>query len=342
MNDIVRNAVSRLAELQSPSPTEVEASINAILNGDVEPVLISAFLMGLRMKGESVDDITAAATVMRRHAHKLPAPADAVDTCGTGGLGWTTLNTSTASAIVAAAAGAKITKHGNRSVPPKTGSADVLEKLEVNLKTNNAQYQQCLDEAGVAFMFAQTHHSAMKNVAPVRKMLGLRTIFNLIGPLSNPAGAKRQVLGVFSKDWVEPLAEVLQRLGTEKAWVVHGDDGLDELTVSSYSTVAEVTPQDITLSRISPEDVGLRLHDVKSLAGGTPEFNAEAISNMLDGQPGAFRDIVALNAGAALYVGDVSQTLELGVQQCLEAIDNGQAKATLDCLIKCSNGNSRI
>lgn len=341
MTDAIRTALSQLADGVSPSAETIEASINDILSGSVEPVLIAAFLMGLRMKGESVEDVVAAASVMRRYARKVAAPAGAVDTCGTGGLAWTSLNTSTAAAIVAASAGAVITKHGNRSVPPKTGSADVLEALGVNLDTTNEQFSRCLKSAGVAFMFAQTHHSAMRHVAPVRKMLGLRTIFNLLGPLSNPAGAKRQVLGVFSKDWVEPLAEVLRRLGAEKAWVVHGLDGLDEITVTGETIVAEVTPGQVTMRTVIPEEAGLKRHSPDALRGGAPEYNAKAIRDLLDGAPSAFRDIVALNAGAALLVADKVADLNEGVAASLKAIDTGAAGATLERLISCSNGETQ-
>ena len=337
MNDIVKAAVADLAAGLSPAPADIEYAFNEILSGRVDPILISALLMGLRVKGESVEDVTSAASVMRKHARKVQAPEGAVDTCGTGGLPWTTLNTSTASAIVAASAGAVITKHGNRSTPPKTGSADVLEALGVNLNVTDAQFANCLSEAGVGFMFAQAHHSAMRYVAPVRKALGIRTIFNLLGPLSNPAGAKKQVLGVFSKDWVEPIAHVLKNLGAQKAWVVHGLDGLDEISVSSETFVAEVSPSGIETFTLSPEDAGLQRHALEDLKGGAPDFNAEAIKGLLEGAKTPFRDIVALNAAAALVVAEKTEDLKTGVQQCLAAIDSGAAKSTLAHLITSSN-----
>ncbi|MEM6627736.1 MAG: anthranilate phosphoribosyltransferase [Pseudomonadota bacterium] len=337
MSDAVRNAIATLADGGAPDQAAITSAFNAILGGEADPILISAFLMGLRLKGESVDDITAAAAVMRARAKSVDAPDDVVDTCGTGGLGWTTLNTSTASAFVVAGAGGRVAKHGNRSVPPKTGSADVLEALGVNLTPSEAQFAACLEHARVAFMFAQAHHSAMRHVAPVRKMLGLRTIFNLLGPLSNPAGAKRQVLGVFDEAWVEPLAHVLKNLGSTRAMVVHGMGGLDEISIAGDTKVAELKDGAVTTYTLTPQALGLTPSPLETLKGGAPETNAQAIRDLLDGAPGPFHDIVALNAGAALYISDLADTLDQGLSMAKESLQSGAAKAALAALVKHSN-----
>lgn len=337
MSDSVKKAVGLLAEKQAPPSELVIDAFDEILKGQTDPVLISAFLMGLRIKGESVDDIEAAAAVMRKHSIKVDAPFDVVDTCGTGGLPFKSLNTSTASALVIAGAGGRVAKHGNRSVPPKTGSADVLEALGVKLDVSAAQFANCLEQARVGFMFARSHHSAMRHVAPVRQTLGLRTIFNILGPLTNPASAKFQVIGVFDKKWVRPLAEVLQRLGVSKAWVVHGNDGLDEITVTGETYVVEVTPSNLLEHSINPTQLGLNLHSKDDLLGGNPDHNAKAIVDLLNGTKSAFRDIVAINAGAGLYVAGKAKSHQEGVNQALEALDSGKARQALDDLIKYSN-----
>ncbi len=337
MSDLVRKLIGLLADGDQPTQTDILAAFEDILSGRASPVLIAAFLMGLRTKGESIDDIEAAARVMRGHARSVEAPEGAIDTCGTGGLPFVSLNTSTAAALVVAGAGGIVAKHGNRSVPPKTGSADVLEALGVNLDIDEDCFSRCLQTARVGFMFAQAHHSAMKHVAPVRKELGIRTIFNLLGPLSNPAGTKFQVLGVFSEEMVQPLAQVLHRLGVTRAWVVHGRDGLDEISVSDETLVAEATASGVTQFVITPEEVGLQRHPQQDLVGGDPQHNAEAILKLLNGAPGAFRDIVALNAGASLFVSGQAETLKAGVNMAQLAIDDGRAQATLQALITTTN-----
>ena len=309
-----------------------------MLTGTAPPEQIGAFLMGLAVRGETVDELYAGACIMREHARKLKVEGDALDTCGTGGLPWKSLNTSTASAIVIAAAGGRVAKHGNRSVPPKTGSADVLEQLGVNLDIDETTFHKCLDGAGVAFMFARSHHSAMRHVAPVRASLGIRTVFNLLGPLTNPAGANHQVLGVFAPEWVRPMADTLARLGTKRAWVVHGVDGIDELSISGITNVAEVNGTEVREFEVTPEDAGLGTSPLSSLEGGSPEENALAIQELLDGQEGPFRDCVLLNAAAGLHVFGKTSSLKDGVSVAAEAIDSGRARATLSKLAALSNG----
>ncbi len=340
MSEVVKLTVSQLVDRQAPSQDLIKQSFDEILSGNVDPILISAFLVGLRIKGESVDDIHAAVSVMREHSTKVRAPDDVVDTCGTGGLPFKTLNTSTASAIVTAGAGGRVAKHGNRSTPPKTGSADVLETLGVRLDISPEQFDECLKHARVGFMFARQHHTAMRHVAPVRQALSTRTIFNVLGPLTNPANAKYQVLGVFSKEWLNPLAQVLQRLGTKKAWIVHGEDGLDEISITGTTHAIEITPTTITPFSIHPDDVGLKTSSFDELKGGNSLENADAIRRLLEGEKFAFRDVVAMNAGAALYVSQKAKTHKEGVEMALESIDSGRALDTLNALIKYSNKDS--
>ena len=337
MSEPVRQVISLLADGRRPEPAVMSAAFEAILAGEAEPTLIAAFLMGLRTRGETVDDIVAGVRVMRAHARKVHAPDGAIDTCGTGGLSWTSLNTSTAVAIVAAAAGAIVAKHGNRS-KSKAGSADVLEVLGVNLNPTDAQLQASFREAGVAFMFAPAHHAAMKHVAPVRAALGLRTIFNMMGPLANPAGVKRQVLGVFAPEWVSVFANALLTLGAERVMVVHGVDGMDEISTTGATLVAEVTDGQIRTQDLTPEHMGVSRTSLDELRGGTPADNAEALKGVLAGKPGPFADLVAVNAGAALLVAGVSETLLAGIARARDAIASGRAAATLDALRRASNG----
>ena len=337
MSDTVRNAINLLAAGRRPTPTDMTAAFEAILAGEADPALIAAFLMGLRTRGETSDDIVAGARVMRAHARKVEAPEGAIDTCGTGGIGWTSLNTSTAVAIVAAGAGAIVAKHGNRS-RSKAGSADVLEVLGVNLSPTDAQLQASFREAGVAFMFAPAHHAAMKYVAPVRAALGLRTIFNMMGPLANPAGVKRQVLGVFAPEWVGVFADALLTLGAERAMVVHGVDGMDEISTSGATLVAEVKDGKIRMLDLTPERMGVPRAKLDDLRGSTPAENAEALKRVLAGAPGPFADLVAVNAGAAILVAGLSTTLIGGIAQARKAIADGRAAATLEALRRASNG----
>ena len=332
-----KSLIAKVADSHSLNQIEAEAAFDAIMSGEVTPAQIAAFLMALRMRGETVDEITAGARVMRAKATKVDAPEGAIDTCGTGGDASGTYNISTAASFIVAACGVPVAKHGNKALSSKSGSAEVLEKLGVKLDISPAQITRCIEEAGIGFMFAPAHHSAMKHVGPTRAEMGTRTIFNLLGPLSNPAGAKFQVVGVFAQKWVEPLAHVLKNLGSERVWVVHGSDGLDELTTTGISHVAELKGGFVTTFDIAPEDVGLARADPAALKGGDPQENMEALVRLLDGEEGAYRDIVALNAAASLVVARKATTLSEGVKMAGEAITSGAAKRALDALVTVSN-----
>jgi anthranilate phosphoribosyltransferase len=315
-------------------------AVAALISGEVSEPRIASFLTALAMREATVDEITGAARAMRTAMHKVWAPEGAVDLCGTGGDGHGTLNVSTAAAFVVAACGVPVAKHGNRNMSSRTGTADVLEALGVKIDIDAATAERCLKEAGVAFLFAQTYHPAMKHVANVRKELGFRTIFNLLGPISNPAGVRRQLIGVFSRTWIEPIARVLAKLGTEKAWIVHGSDGLDEMTTTATTHVAILSSGTVTLRNITPEEAALPRAALSDLKGGEPAENASALKELLDGRRGAYRDIVLFNAAAALMVSDKTQTLREGVVLAAEAIDTGRAKAALDKLVAVSRGAS--
>lgn len=329
-----------LADSNTLTVDQSEAAFEQIMSGSVDPVQLAAFLMALRVRGETVDEIAGGARVLRARALSLRADPMAVDTCGTGGDGIGTYNISSAAAIVTAAAGCVVAKHGNRSVSSKSGSADVLMALGANLDIEVSDHEESLSKFGFAFMFAPAHHHAMKNVAPVRAALKLRTIFNLLGPLSNPAETKRQVLGVYDKRWVRPMAEVLKTLGSEHVWVVHGQDGLDELTVTGSTFVAELKDDKITEFEVAPADAGLPVSPLEKLKGGDATENAAAISNLLDGKASSYRDIVVLNSAAALIVGGFVGTLSEGVERAATAIDNGKAKNLLRDWIAFTNSKS--
>ncbi len=338
MSEALRKAVGLLVEDgRRPNQEEMTAAFEAILAGEGDPALISAFLVSLRIRGETSEDIVAGARVMRARARTVVAPEGAIDTCGTGGLAWTSLNTSTAVAIVAASAGAIVAKHGNRS-RSKAGSADVLEVLGVNLSPTDDQLQASFRDARVAFMFAPAHHAAMKHVAPVRAALGLRTIFNMMGPLANPAGVKRQVLGVFAPEWVGVFADALLTLGAERAMVVHGVDGMDEISTTGATLVAEVKDGKIRMQDLTPERMGVKRAKLEDLRGSTPAENAEALKCVLANEPGPFADLVAVNAGAAILVAGLATTLVDGIAQARAAIADGRAAATLEALKRASNG----
>ncbi|MEY4782112.1 MAG: Anthranilate phosphoribosyltransferase [Pseudomonadota bacterium] len=338
MSEALRKAVGLLVEDgRRPNQEEMTAAFEAILAGEGDPALISAFLVSLRIRGETSEDIVAGARVMRARARTVVAPEGAIDTCGTGGLAWTSLNTSTAVAIVAASAGAIVAKHGNRS-RSKAGSADVLEVLGVNLSPTDDQLQASFRDAHVAFMFAPAHHAAMKHVAPVRAALGLRTIFNMMGPLANPAGVKRQVLGVFAPEWVGVFADALLTLGAERAMVVHGVDGMDEISTTGATLVAEVKDGKIRMQDLTPERMGVKRAKLEDLRGSTPAENAEALKCVLANEPGPFADLVAVNAGAAILVAGLATTLVDGIAQARAAIADGRAAATLEALKRASNG----
>ena len=294
--------------------------------------------MGLAVRGETADELIAGARIMRRHARTVEIGGQLLDTCGTGGLAWKSLNTSTASAIVIAAAGGRVAKHGNRSVPPKTGSADVLEALGVNIEVDNETLKQCINEANVGFMFARNHHSAMRHVAPIRMKLGIRTIFNLLGPLTNPAGAQHQILGVFAPQWVRPMADALHALGSTRSWVVHGLDGVDEISISGPTKVCEVTRTGVREFVIDPATAGLAAHPLSTVEGTDVAGNAQAILDLFDGHQGPFRDMVLMNAAAGLHVLDRAGDLAEGAAIAAQAIDSGKARDHLDLLRRASQG----
>ena len=328
--------LARLADGATLSRAEARAAFEAIMSGLIDPPQIAAFLMAMRVRGETVDEIAGGADVLRAKAATLTAPAGAVDTCGTGGSGHSTYNVSTAAAILTAACGVPVAKHGNRAASSKSGSADVLEALGVELELTPAMVEACLAEIGIGFLFARQHHSAMRHVAPVRHSLGLRTIFNLLGPLSNPAGARRQVLGVYDARWLEPMAEVLKALGSDVVWVVHGSDGLDEITVTGPTEVAELRDGAIRRFTIRPEDAGLAATPLDALIGGGPAHNAAALKDMLAGRQGAYRDIAVINAAAALVVADKAASLGDGCAMAAEAIDSGAARQRLEQMVALS------
>ena len=334
----IQQALGLLLEHQHLTEDDMVSVMQDIMTGVTTQAQIGAFLMGMRMKGETVAEISGAARVMRSLA--TPVPIDAslpiVDTCGTGGDGANTFNVSTAAAFVVAAAGGKVAKHGNRSVSSVTGSADVLEQAGVCLTLSPQQVARCVESLGVGFMFAPAHHSAMKHAIGPRKEMGVRTLFNLLGPLTNPAGAKRQVMGVFAQHWVRPIAEVLQRLGAEHVLVVHAKDGLDELSIASESYVAEVRPDSISEYVIQPEDVGLQRQSLESLKVTSAQQSLELIKGVFAKQAGAAADIVCLNAGAAIYVTGLADSLAEGVARAQDAIGSGLAAAKLGELVELS------
>ena len=331
-------AIRAVTEQRDLDYAEMESVMRLIMTGQATPAQIGGFLVGLRMKGETVDEITAAALVMRELATRVEVSGPhLVDTCGTGGDGASTFNISTASALVTAAAGGRVAKHGNRSVSSRSGSADVLEAAGVRLDLTPAQVAECIGEVGVGFLFAPQHHSAMKHAIGPRKEMGVRTLFNLLGPLTNPAGAPNQVLGVFSEQWVEPLARVLQNLGSEHVLVVHAEDGLDEISIGSATRVAELKDGGITVYTVTPEEFGLERSDLSAIAVSDAGQSLAMINEVLDNRPGPARDIVVMNAGAAIYAAGVADSLSDGIEQAGEALANGSARETLASLIRVTN-----
>lgn len=330
-----KQVLNQLLQSQDLSHDQMLAVMQQVMAGELDPIQISAFLIALRMKGETIDEIAAAATVMRELSTKVNVSdtTHLVDTCGTGGDGIQTFNVSTVSAFVAAAAGAKVAKHGGRSVSSTCGSADVLEALGVDVNKSPEQVATSVDEIGIGFMFAPNHHSAMKHAAPVRKVLGVRTIFNLLGPLTNPASAKRQVMGVFDKALTGKLAHVLQKLGSEHVMVVHGADGMDEISFTGTTYVAELKNGRIAEYMLNPEQLGLGIHQLETIQVQNAAESKAMIMDVLNGEKGAARDIVLLNAGAAIYVSGIANSLESGVETAAQVIDNGQALAKLNALV---------
>ena len=322
------------------SERDAEAAFDIIMSGNATPSQIGAFLMALRLRGETVEEITGAARIMRAKAVGVDAPAGTIDTCGTGGDSSGSFNISTASALVVAACGVPVAKHGNRALSSKSGSADVLTALGVNIDADLAIVRECLWEIGIGFLMAPRHHSATRHVAPTRVELGTRTIFNLLGPLSSPAKARRQLVGVFAPEWVQPMAEVLGRLGSERAWVVHGA-GLDELTTTGTTMVAALADGKVETFEVAPEDFGLpraRLEDIK---GGEPQHNARLMEGLLAGAGGPLRDVVLLNSGAALLVAGRVTTVEAGIELAAKSLDSGAAQRVLQQLVARTNEPAR-
>ncbi|NGN40000.1 anthranilate phosphoribosyltransferase [Mesorhizobium sp. CGMCC 1.15528] len=316
---------------------EAKEAFDIIMSGEATPGQIGAFLMALRVRGETVDEISGAVATMRAKMLRVDAPAGSVDIVGTGGDGSHSVNISTASAFVIAGCGVPVAKHGNRGLSSQTGAADVLIALGVKIDLTPEAIGDCIREAGVGFMFAPAHHPAMRHVGPTRVELGTRTIFNILGPLSNPAGVTRQMVGVFSPEWVQPVAETLKALGGEHVWVVHGD-GYDEITTTGETHVSELAGGALTSFVLTPEQFGLKRHSKDDLRGGDAAFNAKALRDMLSGAPGAYRDTVLMNAGAGLVIAGKAATLADGVKAAAAAIDNGRALGVLDALVKVSNG----
>ena len=337
MSEQLKPLIAKVADSESLSAEEAEGAFDIIMSGEATEAQIGAFLMALRVRGETVDEITGAVRAMRAKALAVDAPPDAMDVVGTGGDGSGTYNISTAAAIVVAGCGVPVAKHGNKALSSKSGAADVLAALGVNIDADMGLVEKAIREAGIGFLMAPRHHSAMKHVGPARVEMGTRTIFNLLGPLSNPAGVKRQFTGVFAKAWVEPLAQVLKNLGCEAAWVVHGADGLDEMTTTGVSHVAQLKDGEITTFEVTPDDAGLGTAQPEDLKGDDAAHNAEALLGVLDGSGGAYRDIVIYNAAGALIVAGKAQDLKEGAALAAAAIDGGRARAALVNLTSITN-----
>ena len=332
MSDAFKPLLSRLADGGTLTEDDAGEFFAACLRGDPSPSQVGAALTAMRMRGETLGEITACARAMRRAAIHIEPDFPTIDVCGTGGDGLHTLNISTAVGFVAAGGGLKVAKHGNTAQSSRSGTADVLTELGVDIAAPAELQLKALEVAGICFMFAPAHHGAMRHVAPIRTELGFRTIFNLLGPLTNPAGAKRQVVGVFAERWVSPLAQVLGTLGAERAWVVHGG-GLDEMTTTGETSVAEFRDGQVRLFTVTPEAVGLKRAALADLTGGAPADNAAALRRLLQGETGAYRDIVLLNSAAAFLVGETVETLREGVDLAAAVIDDGRAQAALDKLV---------
>ena len=336
MSADLKPLLAQVAQGRPLSESEAEAAFDMLMSGEATPSQVGALLMALRVRGESVDEITAAARIMRAKAVAIDAPPGTIDTCGTGGDASGTFNISTASALVAAACGVPVAKHGNRALSSKSGSADVLTALGVNIEADFPVVRACLWEIGIGFLMAPRHHSATRHVAPARVELGTRTIFNLLGPLSSPAGARRQLVGVFAPQWVRPMAEVLGRLGAERAWVVHGS-GIDELTTAGTTIVAEYHEGRVRTFELAPEDVGLPRASLDDLKGGEPGYNARLMLDLLEGTPGPLRDVVMLNSAAALVVAGKASDLTAGLALAAAVLDSGKARRVLDRLVARTN-----
>jgi anthranilate phosphoribosyltransferase len=337
LSDDFKALIAKVATGATLSREEASLGFNRMMSGEATPSQMGGLLMALRVRGETIDEITGAVTAMREKMLRVAAPVNAIDVVGTGGDASGSYNISTCAAFIVAGAGVPVAKHGNRALSSKSGAADVLGALGVNIELSPQDVSRCIHDAGIGFMFAPAHHPAMKNVGPTRVELGTRTIFNLLGPVSNPAGVKRQMVGVFSRHWVEPLAHVLQNLGSESAWVVHGSDGLDEITIAGPTYVAALENGSVQTFELAPEDVGVRRERPEALRGGDAEHNAKALLDVLKGKKGPYRDVAVLNAGAALVVAGLAPEVKEGVRLAARSIDSGEAEGRLDRLIAISN-----
>lgn len=335
--DDLKTLIGKVATGASLSRQEAATAFDRMMSGEATPSQMGGLLMALRVRGETVEEITGAVSAMRAKMLRVEAPLDAVDVVGTGGDGSGSVNVSTCASFIVAGAGVPVAKHGNRALSSKSGAADALAALGVKIDLTPAQVSHCIKEAGIGFMFAPAHHPAMKNVGPTRVELATRTIFNLLGPLSNPAGVRRQMIGVFSRQWVQPLAEVLRNLGAERVWVVHGSDGLDEITLSGPTAVAALENGNIRTFEVTPEDAGLARAPAEALKGGDAEANAAGLRAVLEGARNAYRDVALLNAAAALIVAGKATNLKEGVAIGANALDSGAALERLKKLIAISN-----
>ncbi|CAG7641103.1 anthranilate phosphoribosyltransferase [Paenibacillus allorhizosphaerae] len=339
----VQGAIQKMISMQHLTRAEARDVMSEIMEGKSTQAQIGGLLTGLRIKGETIEEITGFAETMREKASRVRTEqTNLLDTCGTGGDGADTFNISTTSAIVAAAGGIRVAKHGNRAMSSKSGSADVLESLGVNIQLNQEQAARCLDQVGICFMFAQLFHQSMKHVAAPRRELGVRTVFNLLGPLTNPAGADRQVLGIFDRGKTETIAHVMRALDVKRALVVASLDGLDEISISDATQITELKDGEIRTFEISPEMLGLRTYSVKDVVGGDPSVNAEIIRGIFGGAQGACRDVVLANAGACFYVTGICGTLQEGVKYAAQVIDSGRAKEKLEQLVQCTGEMSHV
>lgn len=339
----VQQALHKIIGMQHLTREEARDVMSSIMEGEATQAQIGGLLTALRMKGETIEEITGFAEIMRAKSNRVQTEQnDLLDTCGTGGDGADTFNISTTSAIVAAAGGIRVAKHGNRAMSSRSGSADVLEALGVNIQLNHEQAARCLESVGICFMFAQLYHQSMKYVAAPRRELGVRTVFNLLGPLTNPAGADRQVLGIFDRSKTETIAWVLQALNVKQALVVASLDGLDEISISAPTQVTELKDGHIQTYEITPESLGLRTYSMKEVVGGDAAYNAQLIRDIFAGKTGACRDVVLANAGACFYVTGRSQSLQEGVQQAAHVIDSGLALKKLDQLVQCTGDMSHV
>jgi anthranilate phosphoribosyltransferase len=335
--DEFKALIGKVASGAALTREEAASAFDVMMSGEATPSQMGGLLMGLRVRGETVDEITGAVATMRAKMLKVEAPPDAIDVVGTGGDASGSYNISTCAAFIVAGAGVPVAKHGNRALSSRSGAADVLGALGVNIELPPDGVGRCIKEAGIGFMFAPAHHPAMKNVGPTRVELGTRTIFNLLGPLSNPAGVKRQMVGVFSRQWIEPLAQVLKNLGSESVWVVHGSDGLDEITTSGATYVAALENGAVRTFEITPEEVELPRVKPEALRGGDAKANAQALADVLKGNKSAFRDVAVFNAAAGLVVAGRAKELKAAVALAAQSIDSGEADARLQRLIKVSN-----